>query len=153
MAQFDEGGFDAVAVDPNVGFDPIPAGKYLCVITDSEEKPNAKGTGTYINFTLEVIEGEHKGRKLWERLNLKNPSEEAVKIARAVLSSMCRAVGVMSPRDSVDLHNLPMLVKVGMEKRADTGEITNRIRGYEAKAGVAAKPAQAPPATPPWKKK
>lgn len=152
MAAFD-GGFDATAVDPKAALDPIPAANYTVVIVDSEEKPNAKGTGSYHQFTLEVIDGEHKGRKLWSRLNLNNPNAEAVKIARAELSAICRAVGVMKVNDSCDLHNLPMMVKVGLEKRKDTGELTNVVKGYLPKNAKPVNNGAAAPATAPWKRK
>jgi len=32
-------GFDANQVDPAATFDPVPAGKYVAVITESEMKP------------------------------------------------------------------------------------------------------------------
>lgn len=153
MASFGSGGFNSEEVDPSVSIDPIPAGEYLCVITESEEKPNSKNTGSYHQFTLEVIEGEYKGRKVFERLNLNNPSEDAVKVARATLSAICRATGKLKVNDSVDLHNLPLVVKVGLEKRKDNGEMANRIKGYVAKgAASSAKPAT-DTKTPPWKKK
>lgn len=130
-------GFDANAVDPNFAFDPIPAGKYMAVIAASEMKKNKKGTGQYLELTFQVIEGEHKGRSLWARLNLDNPDATAVKIARAELSAVCRAVGVLAPKDSVELHNLPLVIKVGMKNREDNGEPTNVIKGYEKKDAVA----------------
>lgn len=34
-------GFNAHEVDPNVGFDPIPAGKHVCIITGTEMKPSS----------------------------------------------------------------------------------------------------------------
>ena len=137
MAAF-ESDFDAEKVDPKVSLEPIPAGSYLAVITASEVKDNSKGTGTYHEFTLEVIDGDHKGRKLWSRLNLNNPSQEAVAIARAELSAICRAVGVMRPTDSTQLHNIPLTVKVGLEKRKDTGDLTNVVKGYSAQENKAA---------------
>jgi hypothetical protein len=148
--------FDATQVDPKAGFEPIPVGQYEVVITESEEKPNSKGTGTYHQFTFEVIDGEYKGRKLWARLNLNNPNQTAVDIARSELSAICRAVGVMKPIDSTDLHDLPLVIKVGMEKRGDTGELQNKITGYVAKE-QAPKSTPAPAATgagaAPWKRK
>ena len=77
--------FNANEVEPSTGFDAIPAGKYQAVITDSEEKRNKAGTGTYLQLEFEVIEGDYKNRKLWTRLNLNNPNAEAVRIARATL--------------------------------------------------------------------
>jgi hypothetical protein len=135
-------GFDAREVDPAVGFDPIPAGTYLAIITESEFKPTKTSVGQYLQLTFQVLEGEYKGRLLWARLNLDNPNATTVKIARAELSAICRAVGIMAPKDSVELHNLPLLIKVGHKKRDDTGELTNVIKGYEKK-GAVAQPAMA----------
>ncbi len=148
------GNFNANEVDPAVGFDPIPAGKYLAVITESEMKPTKSGAGQYLQFTFQILEGEHKSRLLWARLNLDNANATTVKIARAELSAICRAVGVMAPKDSIELHNLPLLISVGHKKRRDTGELTNVIKGYERKAAAAARPAQAGSnnGTPPWKR-
>lgn len=146
-------GFNAREVDPAVGFDPVPAGKYLAVITESEMKPTKAGTGSYLQLTFQIVEGECKGRLLWARLNLDNPSAMAVKIARAELSAICRAIGVMVPKDSVELHNLPLVIKVACRKRDDTGEITNEIKGYEGKQRAEPVTSAATAgSTPPWKR-
>jgi hypothetical protein len=147
-------GFNAHEVEPNVGFDPIPAGKYLAVITATEMKATKAGTGEYLEVELEVIDGPYKGRKIWDRLTLKHPNELTVKIAKGTLSAICRAVGVMTPRDSVELHNLPLVAKVGIKPRDDTQEPTNTIRGYERKAEAAAPPRAvgSEASTPPWKR-
>lgn len=131
--------FNATDVDPAVGYDPLPAGKYLAAITESEEKPTKSGSGSYVQLTFQILEGEYKGRLVWARLNLDNPNATAVKIARAELSAICRAVGVMSPKDSAELHNLPLVISVGVKPRKDNGEPSNVIRSYE-KRGAAAKP-------------
>ena len=145
-------GFNANDVEPATDFEAIPAGKYLAVITESEVKPNKSGTGSYLQLTFQVIEGEYKNRFLWARLNLDNPNATAVKIARGELSAICRAVGVMAPNDSVDLHDLPLVISVKCKKRADTGEITNEIKGYAKKEAAPGKPAQVATDTPPWRR-
>ena len=153
--------FDANEVEPSKGFEPIPAGKYVAVINDSEEKRNKAGTGTYLQLEFEIIEGDYAGRRLWVRLNLNNQNPEAVRMARADLSAICRAVNVLTPNDSIDLHNLPLVIKVHCRKDKNTGEITNDIRGYESKANYRPEPKQAPaapatvqtahvPSKPPW---
>jgi hypothetical protein len=121
--------FDAREVEPQAGFEPIPAGKYLAVITGSEMKPTKAGDGSFLELVFQVIEGQYKGRLLWERLNLDNPNPTAVQIARGQLSALCRSVGVMTPRDSVELHNLPLVVTVKLKKRDDTGELQNDVAG------------------------
>ncbi len=145
-------GFNANEVDPSTDFEAIPAGKYLAVITESEVRPNKSGTGSYLQFTFQIIEGEYKGRLLWARLNLDNPNSTAVKIARAELSAICRAVGVMAPSDSVELHDLPLVISVKCKKRTDTEEIANEIKGYAKKEAAAGKPVQATASTPPWRR-
>ena len=147
-------GFDANEVEPNAPLEAIPAGKYMAAITESEMKATKTGNGSYLQLTFTIVEGEHKGRILWARLNLNNPNATAVKIARGELSAVCRAVGVMRPKDSVELHNIPLVITVKVKKRQDTGELTNEIKGYEPKASVAGQPQQAPAnsTTPPWKR-
>lgn len=150
-------GFDANQVEPTGDFDPVPAGKYLAVVTESELKPTKSGTGNYLQLTFEIIDGPHKGRLLWARLNLDNPNATAVAIARAELSAICRAVGVLAPKDSVELHNLPLVIHVKCKKRDDTGELTNEVKGYSPKTAPAETPTVKPAApsangTPPWKR-
>jgi hypothetical protein len=146
-------GFNANEIEPSADFDPLPAGKYLAAITESEMKDTKAGTGQYLQLTFQVLDGPYKGRFLWARLNLNNPNATVVKIARAELSAVCRAVGVMAPSDSVDLHNLPLVVSVKCKKRPDTGEIANEIGGYAKKESPAPAAQQAATAaTPPWKR-
>jgi hypothetical protein len=150
----DLAGFDANQVEPTGTFEPIPAGKYLAVITESEMKQTKAGTGSYLELTFQVIEGDFKNRVLWARLNLDNPNATAVQIARAELSAICRAVGVLAPKDSVELHNLPLVIHVRCKKRQDTDEITNEIKGF-AKKEAPPPPAATNPGvdnTPPWKR-
>jgi hypothetical protein len=145
-------GFDANKVEPRTTMDPIPAGRYLAVLGSSELKPNKSGTGRFLELCFIIIEGEYKNRTLWARLNLENPNELAMKIAQAELSSLCRAVSVLTPRDSCDLHNLPLTLRVKLKKRSDTGELTNIIAGYEPREAVTGKAQQAQTSTPPWRR-
>lgn len=139
-------GFDATQVDPATTFEPVPAGKYVARIVDSEMKPTKAGNGHYLELTFEVCDGQYKGRRLWARLNLDNPNPTAVDIARAELSAICRAVGIMQPKDSVELHGLPMAVTVACKKREDNGDITNEIKGYEKKEAALSASTPAPQA-------
>ncbi len=144
--------FNASEVEPSAGFEVIPAGKYNAVISDSEMKETRSGTGKYLQLEFEVIDGEYRNRKLWSRLNLENPNPDAVRMARADLSAICRAVNVLTPKDSLELHNLPLVITVRCRKNQDD-EMVNEIKGYAPRAAtVAATPA--PQAgtnnNPPW---
>jgi len=148
MANLDN--FNANDIEPTSDFEPIPAGKYLAVITDSEMKRTKSGTGHYLELVFQVIDGPYQGRLLWSRLNLDNPNTQAVQIAQGELSAICRAVGVMQPKDSLELHNLPLLVTVKCKKREDNGDVVNEIRGYTRKEAANGTPQRETTDTPPW---
>jgi hypothetical protein len=149
-------GFDANSVEPNASMDPLPAGWYKAVFTASEEKPTKAQTGSYLQLTAEIIEGEYQGRKVIERLNLNNPNSTAVEIAQRTLSGICRAIGVMTPRDSVDLHDKPFMVKVAVKPGSGDYGPNNEIKEYsEPKSGgggATSATAGSGAATPPWKR-
>ncbi|NLE57347.1 MAG: DUF669 domain-containing protein [Planctomycetes bacterium] len=144
--------FNAHDVEPTAVFDPLPAGKYLAAITLSEMKPTKAGTGSYLQLEFTVLDGACKGRKVWDRLCINHPNDLTQKIARGNLSAICRAVGVMQPRDSVELHNLPLVITVKCKKRDDTGEVTNEVKGYARRESAVGQPQQTPvhDQTPPW---
>ena len=149
-------GFDANEHEPNTGFEPVPAGEYVAVMTDSEFKPTKAGTGEYLECKWQVIEGEHKGSIVFDRLNLKNPNDTAVKIACGTLSAICHAVGVLKPKDSEELHGKPVLMKVALREREDKpGEYSNDVKSYkpvDGKSGKAESKSDGDSSRPPWKK-
>jgi len=117
-------------------------------------KPTKSGDGSYLELEPTILDGPCRGRKVWDRPCLVHPHPQAVEIARADLAALCRAVGVTQPRDSLELHNLPMVVTVKSRKRSDNDEWTNEVKGYARKGAAAAPPPQAPAGdgTPPWKR-
>lgn len=135
--------FNATQVQPQASFDPIPAGKYICQITESEIKPTKAGDGQKLVLTWEVLDGEFKGRKVWDSLNISNPSKQAEQISQAALSAICHAAGVLQLQDSAQLHNKPMRIRVNIEK-SEGYEPSNKVKGYEAVAGTAAPAFSAP---------
>lgn len=152
--------FDANEYEPMGSFDPLPVGEYLVVISDSTINENSKGTGKYLQLVYDVVEGEYSGRKLFDRLNIINDSETAQKIAKGQLSAICRAVGVMSPENTEELHDKPFVVKVGIKPATDLYQASNTIKAYKSKDGKdiaktteAKKPSGSPAAkTKPWEK-
>jgi len=133
-------------------FDPLPAGQYELMITRSATKPTKAGTGSYLELEMQVIGGQHSGRRHWERLNLDNPSQQTVKIAEEQLARLCNALGIDDVNDSEQLHDLPFLADVAIDKKDST---RNVIYGYRAVGGApaATKPAPRPAAVPknrPW---
>lgn len=134
----DLSGFDANNVEPEGSFEPIPAGWHVAMITDSEMKGTKNGTGEYLQLRLDIIDGEHEGRVLFDRLNLINQNQTAVDIAQRQLSGICRAVGVMQPRDSSELHDKPLRVKVTIRPAGNGYDASNEIKSYEPAGGATA---------------
>ena len=145
-------GFNAQEVEPQSSFDPIPAGEYTAMITDSEMKPTKNGAGEYLQLVFNICDGEHEGRKVFARLNLNNPNQTAVEIAQRELSAICHAVGVLTPNDSSDLHDKPMTIKVKI-RQSPGYDPQNEISAYKALGGSSVGGAAKPKAgKKPWEK-
>lgn len=48
-------------------FEILPVGEYTCIISEAKEQDAKSGSGTMIVFTIQVVEGEYSGRKIWDR--------------------------------------------------------------------------------------
>lgn len=129
-------GFDASKVEP-ADFGVLPAGEYQACIVNSELKDTKDGSGNYLNLEIQVTNGQYQNRRLFEKLNLKNKNDTAVRIAKATLSSICRAVGVLTPQDSAELHYKPFAMTVGVRNNEYKGEMENYVKSYKKLQGVA----------------
>ena len=135
--------FNAAEVD-TTSRDAIPSGTYEAVVTDSETRATKNGNGMGINLTFEILsDGPAKGRKVFAWINYEK------QIGREELASLCKAVGVTELEDTVQLHNLPLVITVGVDRNDPT---KNVVRAYKAKAAQTQQPAQKPQASgaAPW---
>ena len=103
--------FDANQVEPQAPLEPVPSGLYNVMIVESDMKPTKAGDGRYLELVLQIIDGQYKGRKLWDRLNLFSKNQTAVQIAQSTLSAICHAVNVIQLQDSQQLHDKPLSAK------------------------------------------
>jgi len=117
------GAFDASKhEDMQSGFDLIPLGKYLATVTKSDVKATkikpgqTKSTGKLIALTFTIQYGKYKGRLIFTNLNIINVNPVAVEIAQKELATLCRAVGKVSIQDTNELHGIPFILDVGLEK-------------------------------------
>lgn len=158
MATFN---FNANSVEPMQPrtYGPLPAGDYEMIIVKSDVKPTKAGTGHYLELEMQVVSGEASGRRHWERLNVDNPNKQAEEIAKEALAALCFAVGVTDVEDTVQLHDIPFVAHMEIDRKEPD---RNRITGY-ATAGAAKPaapaarpaapaPAAAAPARKPWEK-
>jgi len=142
-------GFDASQVPEQMEFTALPEGQYVVIATASEMKPTKNGQGQFLQFTFEVMDGPCKGRKVWARLNLVNSNQTAVDIAQRELGAICRAVGIIKPNDSAELHNRPLLITVAVEidERKREGNV---IKKYESATPGGLMQAPTGPVAQPW---
>ncbi|MGB0848217.1 MAG: DUF669 domain-containing protein [Thiolinea sp.] len=148
-----QAGFDANTVEPQADLSPVPAGEYIAVISESEMKPTRDGAGQYLQIVLTILdEGQFKGRKIWDRLNLVNDSQTAVEIAQRTLSAICHATGVLQAQDSVQLHDKPMKIKVAFipastnKQTGQTFNEKNEVKAYKKLDGAMPVQSQSQPA-------
>lgn len=143
MATFN---FNANSVEPMQPrtYGPLPAGDYEMIIVKSDVKLTKAGTGHYIELEMQVVSGEHSGRRHWERLNVDNPNKQSEEIAKEALAALCFAVGVTDVEDTAQLHDIPFVAHFEIDRKEPD---RNKITGY-ATAGAAKPAAPAPAARP-----
>ena len=151
MAQFN---FDASQVAPQASTGPLPAGTYLAHITESDVQPLKSGNGEGLKLTFEIIDGQFKGRKVWENLNIRHSNEDTQRIAQSQLSALCHAVNVIKLLDTAALHFKPVRINVTVREAQGIYKASNNIKGYEAVGELVIRaPAYTPPPaaeTPAW---
>lgn len=98
----------------------LPPGKYPVVIIDVEHRSNKSSAGKHVWIQMEVVEGEHAGRYIWNRYNVENANADAESIGKRELTKLCHAVGLPSGFKHVDeLLNRSFMVVLKTKKDRD----------------------------------
>lgn len=145
-------------------YELIPAGWYSAIIQSSDVCNTKSGGGQYIKLKLAIIAPTHQGRVVFGNINIKNASPAAEDIGRKQLGDVLRAVGVDSLRDTDQLINGQLMIKLAIKEASGQYDAENEVKGYKAAAdgikspAMAAQTQQAAPqangkASPPWAKK
>lgn len=132
--------FDPADHEPTTDFAVLSPGKYPVEIEAAEVKETKAGNGHYIKVTLCVLDGEYKNRKLWDYINIDNPSGECVTISMRQLSVLCQAVGLVAIRDTAELVSKTCFAHVKVK------DDQNSIRTYSGLPPAQSQPAQSKPA-------
>jgi hypothetical protein len=125
----------------------------LAHITESDVQPLKSGNGEGLKLTFEIIDGQFKGRRVWENLNIRHSSEDTQRIAQSQLSALCHAVNVIKLMDTAALHFKPVRINVTVREAQGIYKANNNIKGYESAGGGVSAPAAAPAPvaeTPAW---
>ena len=137
-------------IEDGGGFEPLPRGKYEAVITQTEQVETKNGD-PMLRLTIEIIEGQYTGRKVFDQFMLQHPNEKAQLIGLQKLKSIKLAVGKPGDVEESDLWGTPIQIGLKVEE-PDGYAARNVITFYKAlaqpvapapAATVAKKPAEA----------
>lgn len=117
-------------------FSVLKGGWYPAEIVKSEVKTTRDKDGQYLALQFKILEDANEekseGRFVFTNLNIVNKNETAVKIAHSDLKAICAAVGYEGElEDSVDLHNIPMMINVKVKPETNDWPAKNEIKGYK----------------------
>ncbi len=112
-------------------YSPIPAGDVIAQITKSGYKETKAKTGHYLQLIWNIVNGPHRGRMLYDNLNLKNPNPIAEEIANKALNSICDACEKVGVQDSEELHGIPCKLTLAVKEKTSNQPASNEIKGYK----------------------
>lgn len=147
--------FDSSVVPAREEYTVLPPGPQNLMVVSSEVKTTQKG-GEMIVLEIVVQDGEFQGRKLFERLNIKNSNPKAEEIAFRTLSELVKAVGKSTIKDTEELHNKrfvgvlavepakPYTDKNGVEQAGSPQNSIKKFLPYGGSTGAASAAATTP---------
>ncbi len=119
-------GFDTNTVEPQGDFEVIPPDKYPVSIDKAEVVETKKGDGYYLKVCMTVLDGKYRNRKLWDNINIQNPSQVCVEIGLRQLSALGKATGVRYVSDENQFLRKTCIAHVKVKDEQ------NEIRTYSA---------------------
>ena len=133
-----------VPADERSDFDLIPDCEPLAQIISDELTVKDDGKRQRLVLCWEILDGPYAKRRIWDGLNIVNPSADAENISKRAVIRLCEIHGIPTPlRDSSLLHFKPTRIKVRTAPAKNGYEAKNEIKGYKALNGA---PPSAPPA-------
>lgn len=128
----------------------LQPGEYLAAITESDLMENKNKNGTNLVLKFQVIDGPCTGQVITQNLAVKNPNPMTEKIANGNLKSLCSVLGLGQISDTVLLHNKPLIIKVGKQKKAPEYTEIKSYHPYVSQPEIKTEPKGDPVATKPW---
>jgi len=134
-------------------FEPLPAGDYRMMLTDSEIKTTKAGDGNYLSLKFEITGPTNEGRLVFDNVTVNNKNSQAVGIGLGhlkELSTACnqiswyeklKSVGDWEEAESVlntifdSLGNIEVVGKLKIRKSEQYGD-SNDIKGFKASDNI-----------------
>ena len=120
----------------------LPAGEYVGTIVEANDESGETRDGVptrAVSVRVDISEGEHQGRRIYDRLIVVHPTEIAQQIGRSRLKSLIEAAAP-GAKTSQELIGKTVLASVKVSPRKDTGEMRNEVRSYRSARGQASTP-------------
>ena len=119
----------------------IAPGWYTAKIVRSDIRDLRSGVGQRLILTYTITSGSYAGRKLDAGFNHAHPNPVAVEISQKELAKVLRACGLSQIQDTLELHDHPHQIHIGVETYKDREQ--NRISDWKpmAPAGVSSQSA------------
>ena len=114
--------FNAQQYDPTQGGGSLPVGRHPVSSESSEVQANKANDGGYLQLNVKLIDGPQTGTTGAYRLNLYHSNPQTAEIAHRQLSAICHCVGVFNVQDSGQLHNIPFIIEVGLQKGEEAAQ-------------------------------
>lgn len=115
-------GFDLdEVIDPNevdtsgTEFDVIRPGKHPAHLIEYEEEKTKTGGVQHV-LTWEIVEGKYEKRRVWDRVNYKNGSDEARRLARVHYAKLATAIGEPQLRSLEQALFKPVMIDIAIDK-------------------------------------
>ena len=123
---FEQQPFFVDSIEAQTDFEILPPGKYLVLIDKAEVQPNKKKNGHYIYLEMKIIDGQYKGRKFFDWINIDNPSTQCVEIGLRCLAALGQAIGLQAVTSVNELLNQTVIAHVKVKDEQ------NNVRTYSA---------------------
>ena len=101
-------------------FVPIPPGWQSAQIVEASRKEALNNSAsTYVLAVFEILEGVHKGRKIFQNVTLTNANQQAVEIGTRLLKDICESVKTGPLKNLEVLLYKPVKVRLGIKRDKD----------------------------------
>jgi hypothetical protein len=112
--------FDPSAHEGTRDLECIPIAWYQAQLIENEIRHARNGNGSYLLAIFEILDGEFRGRKVYQNITLQNDNQQAVEIGQRLLTDIYKAVGHTTPtRDIRVMLFKPVMARVGIKRDKD----------------------------------
>lgn len=126
---------DKAAESASTGdFSPIPRGTYRVKVAQADTQPTKAGNGEMLKVRLDVVGPQHAGRVVFDDILIVHPKEDAQRIGRERLATLCRAAALRNPENTELLVGKEVDAFIKIETDAQYGD-KNKVSFYSTPSG------------------